>query len=98
MRNTKKFQQAVAAATDAITIMIPTGAIVYANPSWKRSPGTHLLKRRGKISHFLTRKNAAGDTFKTVGNGKKWNTVCERRNGGKRADGSEYKAEVPSIR
>ncbi|NTV44127.1 MAG: PAS domain S-box protein [Candidatus Yonathbacteria bacterium] len=39
MRNTRKFEQAVAAASDAIVITDPEGVIVYGNTSWESLTG-----------------------------------------------------------
>lgn len=95
VRNTKKFQQAVAAATDAITIMIPTGAIVYANPSWEVLTGYAFAEAEGKNFAFpyaeKTPREILAKLWETVKNGTPF--VSEEMVG-KRADGSEYKAEV----
>lgn len=95
VRNTKKFQQAVAAATDAITIMIPTGAIVYANPSWEALTGYAFAEAEGKNFAFpyaeKTPREILSKLWETVKNGTPF--VSEEMVG-KRADGSEYKAEV----
>ena len=95
VRNTRKFQQAVESATDAIVILSPEGEIVYANPSWEKLVGYSLAEARGRKFDFPYEKNTpkkikekmyaamrAGDVF-----------VTEEAVGEKKS-GDTYAAEV----
>lgn len=94
-RNTKKFEQAVAAATDAITIMTPAGMILYANSSWETLTGYARTDAVGKNFIFLYAEKTPREIL-----AKMWEIVkrgtpfTSEEMTGKRADGSEYSAQV----
>jgi len=65
-QNTKKFQQAVEATTDAIAIATPSLELTYVNPAWTVITGIDEAKAIGKTPEMLIAKSVKKDIFKDM--------------------------------
>lgn len=88
MRNSKKFEQAVKSATDAIVIMTPPGNIIYTNPAWETLTGYKLDDIRGERFSFLVEQETPPEIIsemkETMKQGKPFvseDMIGSRRNG-----------------
>jgi len=95
MRNSRKFEQTVESATDAITIMTPPGNIIYANSAWEQLTGYQLDTIRGADFSFLiedaTPESVMGEMKQAMEAGESF--VSEDLIG-TRKDGSEFKMQM----
>jgi len=91
--NVKKFQKAVDASTEAVSITTPDGNIVYVNPAWVRLNGFTDTESIGRNSRLLKSEKTAPEIF---------HAMWEKINAGisfsseeifnKRKDGTQYQA------
>jgi len=94
MRSTKKFEQAVEASTDAISMLLPTLEYIYVNPAWEKMTGYTKEETLGKTPDML--QSGKGDLkfFVDLHNAAEKGKVFQTEMKLQRKSGKEYEAEL----
>jgi len=95
IQNSKKFQQAVESATDAIAIMSPEGDVIYTNTAWEALTGYSFEDVREKKFTFLYVEKTPSALVREMQDVmKKGKTFMSEELTAERKDGTVYEAAV----